>query len=278
MQTRVWTGTAGRTLGSHMSQTGREGRRALPLTAESAEAVRGVLPLVDTSAAASRDGLPEVLVGLAVDLVGVEEAVVVLVADRGRVEVAACSSEEVGRLCKPGVVGPQGGPGGEAACTGRAVLLESPGCIRPGHLGFARAAGELGFGLVHALPLGCGPSTVGSLVVFGVAASALCRPERRMLQALVQVAAAGLHHQQALRSAGDRIGQLEQALGSRVVIEQAKGALLARGAADLAGAFHQLRVHARSHHLRLEDVAREVVGRAAHHGPALLPPPLPPEP
>jgi ANTAR domain len=255
-----------------MSRTGREG--AGRLTPESVDAVRGVLPLVGTPAAPSRsDRLPEVLVGLAVDLVGVDEAVVMLVPDRGRIEVAACSSEEVGRLCKPGVVDPQGGPGGEAVSTGRAVLLEPPARIRPGHAGFARAAGELGFGLVHALPIGCGAVMLGSLVVFGEAALVLCGPERRMLQALVQVAAVGLHQQRTLRAADDRVGQLERALVSRVVIEQAKGALLARGATDLAGAFHALRVHARSHHLRLEDAAADVVVRArAGEGPVLLPP------
>ena len=257
-----------------MSQTGRDGPGRLPLTPESVDAVRGVLPLVGTSRAPSRDDrLPEVLVGLALALVGVDEAVVMLVPERGRLDVAACSSEEVGRLCKPGVVDAQGGPGGEAACTGRAVLLE-PTRARPGHQGFLRAAGELGFGLVHALPISCAPVTLGSLVVFGEAALSLCRPERRMLQALVQVAGVGLHQRRALRAADDRVGQLERALVSRVVIEQAKGALLARGAADLAGAFRALRLHARSHHLRLEDVAADVVGRAAlNEGPVLLPPP-----
>jgi ANTAR domain len=257
-----------------MSQTGRDGPGRLPLSPESVDAVRGVLPLVGTSAAPPQgDRLPEVLVGLAVDLVGVREAVVMLLPGGGRPEVAACSSEEVGRLCKPGVVDPQGGPGGEAACTGRAVLLEPPARTRPGHQGFTRAAVDLGFGLVHALPIAFGPVTLGSLVVFGEAALALCRPERRMLAALVEVAAVGLHQQRALQAADDRVGQLERALVSRVVIEQAKGALLARGAADLAGAFRALRVHARSHHLRLEDVAADVVGRAARDdGPVLLPP------
>jgi AmiR/NasT family two-component response regulator len=59
-----------------------------------------------------------------------------------------------------------------------------------------------------------------------------------------------------------KVGQLERALASRVVIEQAKGVLVARDgiAADLA--FERLRGQARSTRRKLADLAREVVERA----------------
>jgi AmiR/NasT family two-component response regulator len=57
----------------------------------------------------------------------------------------------------------------------------------------------------------------------------------------------------------ERTRQLETALESRVVIEQAKGILVGRHSVDLATAFDALRRGARSHRLRLHDLAARVV-------------------
>ena len=53
--------------------------------------------------------------------------------------------------------------------------------------------------------------------------------------------------------------QLTYALNSRVVIEQAKGMVAERLGLDMEQAFNRLRNHARSHNLRLGDVARSVI-------------------
>ena len=53
--------------------------------------------------------------------------------------------------------------------------------------------------------------------------------------------------------------QLEGALGSRVVIEQAKGVLSARHEIDVQTAFDVLRRAARSHQLKLRDLAERVI-------------------
>ena len=53
--------------------------------------------------------------------------------------------------------------------------------------------------------------------------------------------------------------QLNHALNSRVVIEQAKGMVAERTGLDMEQAFSSLRAHARSHNLRLVDVCRELV-------------------
>ena len=63
------------------------------------------------------------------------------------------------------------------------------------------------------------------------------------------------------------IDQLEHALHHRVVIEQAKGILMAREQLDPAGAFDRLRKAARARRRRVSEVAAEVV--AGHP----LPPP-----
>jgi AmiR/NasT family two-component response regulator len=55
--------------------------------------------------------------------------------------------------------------------------------------------------------------------------------------------------------------QLQTALDSRVVLEQAKGVLSQRGGLDMDRSFEVLRRYARDHNLRLTDVARAVVRR-----------------
>ena len=55
--------------------------------------------------------------------------------------------------------------------------------------------------------------------------------------------------------------QLQTALNSRVIIEQAKGVLAQRGGLDMDRSFDVLRRYARDHNLRLTDVARAVVRR-----------------
>jgi AmiR/NasT family two-component response regulator len=57
--------------------------------------------------------------------------------------------------------------------------------------------------------------------------------------------------------------QLEKALESRIVIEQAKGVLSARHGVDMPTAFDALRRGARSHQARLHDLASRVVAEPA---------------
>ncbi len=53
--------------------------------------------------------------------------------------------------------------------------------------------------------------------------------------------------------------QLNHALNSRIVIEQAKGMVAEREGLDMANAFARLRNHARTHNCRLADIASEVI-------------------
>jgi len=67
--------------------------------------------------------------------------------------------------------------------------------------------------------------------------------------------------------------QLQQALSSRVVIEQAKGVLAERDQVSMDVAFATLRKHARNHNLKLTDVALAVV--RGSNDPRAVPPPSP---
>jgi AmiR/NasT family two-component response regulator len=55
------------------------------------------------------------------------------------------------------------------------------------------------------------------------------------------------------------VEQLQGALNSRVIIEQAKGALATRGRVKVDEAFDHLRGYARSHNLLLSELARTVI-------------------
>jgi AmiR/NasT family two-component response regulator len=61
----------------------------------------------------------------------------------------------------------------------------------------------------------------------------------------------------------EKTNQLEGALDSRVVIEQAKGVLAARHEIDLQTAFDVLRRGARSHQLKLRVLAERVITEPA---------------
>ena len=83
-------------------------------------------------------------------------------------------------------------------------------------------------------------------------------------QALADVATIAILQHRAAREAQVVNEQLNVALNSRILIEQAKGMVAERQALDMEQAFSALRIHARNHNLRLADVARDVIeGRLA---------------
>jgi hypothetical protein len=73
-----------------------------------------------------------------------------------------------------------------------------------------------------------------------------------------------------LAEAGERIAQLEEALESRIVIEQAKGVLAERLAISVGEAFDILRYAARSHRTKLHELAGRVVGETQTPAPVVV--------
>jgi GAF domain-containing protein len=137
---------------------------------------------------------------------------------------------------------------------------------------FAERARHAGYRAVHALPLRLRSETIGGLNLFGTAPHELSLIDVQVGQALADVATIGILQERAIRRREILAEQLQAALNSRVVIEQAKGMLAERGRLDLARAFLLLRDHARSHNRRLSDVARDVLNGATSLDALLGPP------
>ncbi|MFZ2016281.1 MAG: GAF and ANTAR domain-containing protein [Nocardioides sp.] len=124
---------------------------------------------------------------------------------------------------------------------------------------FAPRARQLGFQSVHAFPMRLRDNVIGALNLFGAATASFDETEVRLVQALADVATIALMQERAIRRAEELTEQLQGALTSRVVIEQAKGALAALLGISPEEAFEVLRTRARSHQQRLAEVAQAVL-------------------
>jgi transcriptional regulator with GAF, ATPase, and Fis domain len=126
---------------------------------------------------------------------------------------------------------------------------------------FVKAARMAGFASVHALPMRMRDHMLGALGLFGTTAGALNDEDLTLGQALADVASVALIQDKVAADRTAVNAQLQTALTSRVVIEQAKGVLAQQGNTDMAEAFAVLRRYSRDHNLRLTDVAGATVSR-----------------
>ncbi|MFI6661080.1 GAF and ANTAR domain-containing protein [Streptomyces sp. NPDC050523] len=206
-------------------------------------------------------GLLATLAAHGTRLLGECSAIVLYSRDgQSRAEVTAVG-EELTHLADE-AVGRREGPGVEA-CGGRPVpdtALDGERARRDWPLYSARAL-ELGFGRVAALPLCVGPDIRGALVLLGPGSAPLSDELLALGQALADAAGWALERDRRLSETRALADQLEHALTSRIIIEQAKGTLAAKHSISVGEAFGILRSHARSHRRRLTEVAAEVVER-----------------
>jgi transcriptional regulator with GAF, ATPase, and Fis domain len=138
---------------------------------------------------------------------------------------------------------------------------------------FAPLALQVGFRSVQAIPMRVHRETVGALNLFRAGSGRLVEQDMLLGQGMADIAAIALLQERTVRQAHGVVGQLQGALNSRVIIEQAKGVLAERAQIGVDAAFARLRAHARAHNLHLSDVARDLIdGRldaASLGGPTL---------
>ncbi len=124
---------------------------------------------------------------------------------------------------------------------------------------FAPRAVEAGVRSVHAFPMRLRDRVIGALNVFGAEPLPLSSTDIKVVQAMADVATIAILQERAIASAETLTEQLQGALNSRIVIEQAKGVVSRGHDVSVDEAFEALRTHARKHHLRLVDLAHDVV-------------------
>ncbi|WP_203843364.1 GAF and ANTAR domain-containing protein [Winogradskya humida] len=125
---------------------------------------------------------------------------------------------------------------------------------------FAPRAVAAGFQSVHAFPLRVRREVIGALNVFGTVVGAdFDDADVPIVQALADVAAIGLLQQRALLREQTLTDQLQHALESRVIIEQAKGVIIRAYDVSPDEAFTLLRTYSRRNSRRIADLALAIV-------------------
>jgi transcriptional regulator with GAF, ATPase, and Fis domain len=193
-----------------------------------------------------------------VALLDVSAAGIMLSNATGHLSHAACSSEQM-RLVELFELQLEEGPCFDAFRTQTAVRASTAAETARRWPRFAEHARAGGFVAVSAVPLRLRDSAVGALNLFSNGDDALNDDELRIVQAMADIATIGILQERLARDQNILTTQLEAALQSRVVIEQAKGVVAERNQIDVDDAFRHIRTYSRSSNRRLGDVAREII-------------------
>jgi len=188
------------------------------------------------------------------DLVEARAAGLLLADQAGRLQMMAASDERA-EMIELFQVQALEGPCQDCYRVGAPVVnvdLRDAGDLWP-H--FAPRAVEAGYRSVHAFPLRLRGETLGALNLFSTDTGRLTEGDAGIVQALADVATIGLMQERAIRRGEQVTEQLQAALNSRVVIEQAKGAMAQIHGGTPDEAFVRIRDFCRRNGLRLSEVA-----------------------
>jgi len=195
-----------------------------------------------------------------VSLLDVDAAGWLWAGDNGCPEAAGGTTDAV-RFLLVTQLGTGDGPAAESLRTQR-MLSVADVAADTRWAAFRAAVLDAGFGSVHTLPLQQNGQVIGALSLFQERPGELAKDDLVVATALAEVAAACLLLKRSVTKAEKLAGQLQTALNSRVIIEQAKGILAERQGTSLDDAFELMRAFARHNRRRLNDVACAVVAGA----------------
>jgi transcriptional regulator with GAF, ATPase, and Fis domain len=192
------------------------------------------------------------------ELPEVDAAGLLLADQAGELQVIA-SSDERARALSACQLDADEGPCVDAFRTGNAVTHADLTAAAARWPRFAVTSVQSGIAAVHALPMRLRAQSVGALDLFRSAPGEWDITTLRTATAFVDVATIGLLQQRTIQKCTTLSEQLQAALHSRVVIEQAKGLVAERLGIDMVAAFTALRDWARRNNVKLSDVAGSVV-------------------
>lgn len=177
----------------------------------------------------------------------------------GALRVVASSSEDMSTLELFELQNSEG-PCYDAYTTGETITIGRLDDVADRWPSFVPEARQRGFRAAHAVPLRLRNRTIGALNLFTAREQDLAERDVSLIRGLADVATIAVLQERTIAQSTETADQLQTALDSRVIIEQAKGRIAEHTGHDMQHAFESLRRHARSHNQRLTDVARAVVG------------------
>jgi transcriptional regulator with GAF, ATPase, and Fis domain len=198
------------------------------------------------------------LTAACVDLLGTAAAGIMLSDQRGNLRVMASSTEQA-RLLELFELQNDEGPCLDSFRRSEPVALTRLGEAAARWPRFVQAAAEAGFGAVQAHPMRLREQTIGALNLFYSPEQGDELADAHLAQALADVATIGILQQRSIHRGEALAEQLQAALDTRTIIEQAKGVLAERGGVSMDAAFELLRRYCRSQRLHLADTARRIV-------------------
>lgn len=204
--------------------------------------------------------LLQTLIDNAVTIFDVDAAGILLANQQGELEVLVSTSEQSNLL---GVLQLEDGEGPciEAYADGVMIAAPEPSEMERRWPHFADAAARSGYASVHSIPLRIREDVLGSMNLFMTSPGSLNERDAAAARALTDVATISILQQRTTDHAARAQQQLQQALDSRILIEQAKGFIAQTLDVDLDTAFAVLRGHARSEQRLLSDTAAAIVRR-----------------
>jgi GAF domain-containing protein len=203
------------------------------------------------------------LAELCVELLAVEAVGILITDQTGHLQPVAASSEQA-RLLELFQIQSDAGPCLECFDTGRAIVIGNLATESERWPTFAQKALAAGFTGVVALPMRLRSQRIGAMNLFTTGAdieslSGADIGPWAVGQAFADVATIGILGERAAREHQLLAQQLQFALNSRVMIEQAKGMLAERGQMTVDRAFTVMRDFARRSNRKLATVAQAVI-------------------
>ena len=206
----------------------------------------------------------DTLAQASVDTLGVDAAGILLADHTGTLSLVAASAEQA-RIVELSQLQSGEGPWLDAYRTGFAAQCPDITVTQDQWPAFASAALAAGFVAAHALPMRLRDQVIGAMNLLSAETGGLDAETAELGQALADVATIGILHERAFRQHETVVQQLQYALNSWIVIEQAKGVLAARLDLTIESAFAVLRDYARDHNLKLADLAHAVTRGEWYH-------------
>lgn len=188
------------------------------------------------------------------------DAGILLADSSGDLELIASTSEAT-QLVEVMQLGAESGPCIECFMTGAAVSVPDIAAESQRWPLFRHAALENGFAAIEAIPMRLRNTTIGTLNLLRSIPGPPPPEDLSAARAFADVATIGILHERTVREKESVSTQLQTALNSRVMIEQAKGVVAFTAGVPITEAFNLIRTYARTRGLRLSDVAARVVQR-----------------